>query len=51
MDLSNDILILATMVLVMITLPLLVVGVRLKQIIRILLRIENMNLRSLQRWS
>lgn len=51
MDLSTDTLIIATLVFVLVTLPLLAVAVRLRQMTRILLRIENMNLRSLQRWS
>lgn len=50
MDPTTDDLILALTVFFLVTVPLLLVGGRLKQMTRILQRIETMNLRSLQRW-
>jgi len=50
MDVGPDTLTLVLIAFFLITVPLLLVAVRLRQMIRILIRIESMNLRSLQRW-
>ncbi len=51
MDSSANLWILIAVIFFGITLPLLVVAARLTRMIRILSRVENMNLRSLQRWN
>ncbi len=51
MDSSANLWILIAVIFFGITLPLLVVASRLTRMIRILSRVENMNLRSLQRWN
>ncbi len=51
MDSSNNLWILIAAIFFGITLPLLVVAAKLTRMIRILSRVENMNLRSLQRWN
>ena len=51
MDSSNSLWILIAAIFFGITLPLLVVAAKLTRMIRILSRVENMNLRSLQRWN
>lgn len=51
MDPTSEVLILACIIFFLVTLPLLAVATRLKHITRILMRIESMNVRSLQRWS
>lgn len=50
MDPWSDNLVLALLLFVLVTLPLLVAAARLKHIARILQRIESMNVHSLQRW-
>ncbi len=47
---SQNLLLLLLGIFLLITLPLLVVAARLGRVVRLLSRIENLNIRSLQRW-